>query len=50
MFDLMDEHFDTEPWKVQQACIAWYSGAAGHWKGVAIPAWAITMGLLITAA
>jgi len=48
MFDLMDEHFDTEPWKVQQACIAWYSGAAGHWKGVAIPAWAITMGLLIT--
>ncbi len=39
MFDLMDEHLDTEPFKVQQAIIAWYSGAAGHWQGVAIPAW-----------
>ena len=48
MFDLMDEYLESEPWKVQQAVIAWYSGAAGHWKGVAIPAWAVTVGLLIT--
>ncbi|NQT47481.1 MAG: FAD-dependent oxidoreductase, partial [Chloroflexi bacterium] len=39
MFDLMDEHLESESFKVQQAIIAWYSGAAGHWRGVAIPAW-----------
>jgi len=39
LFDLMDEHLETEPFKVQQAIISWYSGAAGHWRGVAIPAW-----------
>ncbi len=38
MFDLMDEHLDTEPFKVMHAMIAWYSGAAGHWEGVAVPA------------
>lgn len=38
MFDLMDEYCETEPFKVQQAAVAWYSGAAGHWEGVAIPA------------
>jgi phytoene dehydrogenase-like protein len=48
LFDLMDEHLESEPWKVQQAVIAWYSGAAGHWKGVAVPAWACAITLLIT--
>jgi beta-carotene ketolase (CrtO type) len=38
MFDLMDEHCETEPFKVMQAMVSWYSGAAGHWEGVAIPA------------
>ena len=38
MFDLMDEHIDSEPFKVMHAMVAWYSGAAGHWEGVAIPA------------
>ncbi len=47
MFDLMDQHLESEPWKVQQAVIAWYSGAAGHWKGVAVPAWACAITLLI---
>ena len=37
MFELMDEYLDTEPFKVMQAGIAWYSGAAPHWEGVAIP-------------
>ncbi len=38
MFDLMDEYLETEPIKVMHAMVAWYSGAAGHWEGVAIPA------------
>lgn len=38
MFDLMDEHFETEPFKTTMAFAAWASGAAGHWEGVAIPA------------
>jgi phytoene dehydrogenase-like protein len=38
MFDLMDEYCETEPFKVMHAMVAWYSGAAGHWEGVAIPA------------
>jgi phytoene dehydrogenase-like protein len=38
MFDLMDEFCETEPFKVLHAMVAWYSGAAGHWEGVAIPA------------
>ncbi len=38
MFDLMDEYIDSEPFKVMHAMVAWYSGAAGHWEGVAIPA------------
>ena len=33
MFDLLDEHCETEPFKVLQAMVAWYSGAAGHWAG-----------------
>ncbi len=38
MFDLMDEYCESEPFKVMHAMVAWYSGAAGHWEGVAIPA------------
>ena len=37
LFDLMDEYCETDPFKVQQAVISWYSGAAAHWEGVAIP-------------
>jgi len=38
MFDLMDEHCDTEPFKVNMAWTALVSGAHGHMEGVAIPA------------
>jgi len=38
MFDLMDEYCESEHFKVQQAMVAWYSGAAAHWEGMAIPA------------
>jgi phytoene dehydrogenase-like protein len=38
MFDLMDEHIETEAFKVNQAYIALSSGAQGHMEGVAIPA------------
>ncbi len=38
MFDLLDEHCETEPFKAAMAFAAWASGAAGHWEGVAIPA------------
>ena len=38
MFDLMDEHCETEAFKTAMAFAAWASGAAGHWEGVAIPA------------
>jgi phytoene dehydrogenase-like protein len=38
MFDLMDEHLETEHFKTAMAFAAWASGAAGHWEGVAIPA------------
>ncbi|MFO8010124.1 MAG: NAD(P)/FAD-dependent oxidoreductase [Dehalococcoidia bacterium] len=38
MFDMMDEFFETEPFKVTMAFAAWASGAAGHWEGVAVPA------------
>ena len=38
LFDLLDEYMETEPPKVQQGIIAWYSGAAPHWEGVALPA------------
>jgi len=37
MFDLMDEHCESEPFKVTMAFAAWASGAAGHWEGVAVP-------------
>jgi len=47
MFDLMDEYLETEPFKVGMAGAAWWSGAAGHWEGVAIPAaacvWLLTL-------
>jgi phytoene dehydrogenase-like protein len=38
MFDLLDEHCETEQFKTGMAFAAWASGAAGHWEGVAIPA------------
>jgi len=38
MFDLMDEHMETESLKTILAWAAWASGAAGHWEGVAVPA------------
>jgi beta-carotene ketolase (CrtO type) len=47
MFDLMDEYLDSEPFKVQQSVISWYSGAAGHWKGVAIPSWCCNITLVL---
>ena len=38
LFDILDEHCETEHWKTAMAYAAWASGAAGHWEGVAIPA------------
>ena len=38
LFDLMDEYFETEPFRVTMAFAAWASGATGHWEGMAIPA------------
>lgn len=38
MFDLMDEHLESEHFKTAMAFAAWASGAAGHWEGVAVPA------------
>ncbi len=46
MFDLMDEHCGTDPFKTVMAFAAWASGAAAHWEGVAIPA-ALCVHLLI---
>lgn len=47
MFDLMDEYLETEQFKVAMAGAAWWSGAAAHWEGVAIPAmacvWLLTL-------
>jgi len=40
LFDLMDEYCESEHFKVATAAAAWWSGAAAHWEGVAIPAWA----------
>ena len=37
LFELMDQYCETEAFKVQMAIVAWYSGAAPHWEGVAIP-------------
>jgi len=38
MFDLMDEYFETESYKVAMGIIAWYSGASPEWRGVGVPA------------
>lgn len=38
LFDLMDEYLEMEAYKMLMAMVAWYSGAAPHWEGVAIPA------------
>ena len=47
MFDLMDEHMETESLKTVLSFAAWASGAAGHWQGVAIPAFLSVILLLI---
>jgi phytoene dehydrogenase-like protein len=47
MFDLMDQHMETESLKTMLAFAAWGSGAAGHWEGVAIPAFLAVALLLI---
>jgi len=47
MFDLMDQHMKTEALKVTLAFAAWGSGAAGHWEGVAVPAFLSVVLLLI---
>ena len=49
LFDFMDEWFETEPWKVTIASAAWWSGAAAHWEGVAIPALMNVMQLFVGA-
>jgi len=38
LFDLMDEYYETEPYKTLQAYAVWLSGALPHFEGVAIPA------------
>ncbi|MGQ9572252.1 MAG: phytoene desaturase family protein [Dehalococcoidia bacterium] len=40
LFDLMDEFVESEPFKVSNAAVAWYSGAAPHWEGMAIQSFA----------
>ncbi len=40
MFDLMDQHCESEAFKVNAAWVALVSGAHGHQEGVAIPAMA----------
>jgi beta-carotene ketolase (CrtO type) len=40
MWDLMDEYLECEAFKTWAAFVAWYSGAAGHFEGMAIPAFA----------
>jgi len=47
LFDLMDELMETESYKVANAAVAWYSGAAPHWKGMAIPSFAGAASLMI---
>ncbi len=37
-FDLMDEYYETEPYKTMLAYGIWLSGALPHFEGVAIPA------------
>jgi len=48
MFDLLDQHMETESLKVTLAFAAWGSGAAGHWRGVAVPAFLAVVLLLLT--
>ena len=37
LFELLDEYLETEATKLVRAMATWYSGAAPHWEGVAIP-------------
>jgi phytoene dehydrogenase-like protein len=48
-FDLMDEYIETEPFKTFLALVAWWSGAAAHFDGMAIPAFeSVIAGVLYT--
>jgi phytoene dehydrogenase-like protein len=47
LLDLMDEFIETESYKVTNAAIAWYSGAAPHWQGMAIESFAGAASLMI---
>jgi beta-carotene ketolase (CrtO type) len=47
LFDLMDEFIETESFKVTNAAVAWYSGAAPHWEGMAIPSFAGAASLML---
>ncbi len=48
MFDILDEHCETEHFKTTMAYAAWASGAAAHWEGVGIPAIACVQLLTLT--
>jgi phytoene dehydrogenase-like protein len=48
MFDFMDEYMETEPFKTWMAYMAWMSGAAGHFEGMAIPAFAALVGAVLS--
>jgi phytoene dehydrogenase-like protein len=48
LFELLDEYCETEPFKVAMAVGSWYSGSAGHYEGVAIPALLYNIALLIS--
>jgi len=50
LFDLMDELLETEAYKVWQAAVAWYSGAAPHWEGMAIPSFGGAASLMMSGA
>ncbi|MGQ9573566.1 MAG: phytoene desaturase family protein, partial [Dehalococcoidia bacterium] len=50
LFDLMDEFIETEAYKVWQAAVAWYSGAAPHWEGMALQSFAGAASLMIAGA
>ena len=48
LFDLLDEYCETEPFKVTMAVGSWYSGSAGHYEGVAIPALAYNIAVTLS--
>lgn len=46
-FDLLDEFVESESFKVSNAAVAWYSGAAPHWEGMAIQSFAGAASLML---